>query len=276
MIGSELITAYSDKGFNFRIINRDSFRMSDEDFLESKIEVADAIINLAGAPVLKRWTESYKSEIYNSRIETTRKIVNAIFKAKVKPKVFISNSAIGIYDDKHVHTEKSNNFSSDFLGKVCHDWEAEALAAAKYTRVVILRTGIVLSSRGGALKTAYTPFSFGLGGVIGTGEQAFSWIHMRDLIHIYNYILENESISGIVNGVAPNPTTNYHFTKTFGKVLQQMTVLKIPLWALKAVYGDAAYTLTEGQNVIPEKLLKSGFDFEFPTIEKALLNLYRI
>ena len=276
LIGRELIDTYKDKGWTFRILNRDSFRMPDNEFLETKIEGSDAIINLAGAPVLKRWSESYRKEIYNSRIETTRKIANAILQAKVKPKVFISTSAIGIYDTRGVHTEESTAFPDGFLGKVCRDWEAEALAAVGKTRVVLLRTGVVLSSKGGALKTAYGPFSFGLGGVIGKGDQPFSWIHIRDLMHIYQTILENENINGVVNAVAPNPTTNFHFTKTFGKVLNQMTLFKIPLFIMKAIYGDAASTLTEGQNVIPEKLLRNGFEFEFPTIESALLNLYRI
>lgn len=276
LIGQELIKTYTDKSLTFRIINRDSFKMPDDEFLEKKIEGVDAVINLAGAPILKRWTESYRKEIYTSRIETTRKIANAIIRAKVKPKVFISNSAIGIYDSLTVHTEESTGFSDNFLGKLCRDWEAEVLAAAENTRVVLLRTGVVLSSKGGALKTAYGPFSFGLGGLIGNGEQAFSWIHIRDLIKIYKTILDNDAISGVVNAVAPYSTTNYHFTKTFGKVLNQMTIFKVPTFALRMIYGDATTTLTEGQNVIPEKLLKNGFEFSFPTIEKALLNLYRI
>jgi|WetSurMetagenome_2_1015567.scaffolds.fasta_scaffold185624_2 uncharacterized protein len=276
LIGHELIDSYNDKGLTFRILNRDSFRMADDEFLEKKIEGADAVINLAGAPILKRWTDSYRKEIYVSRIETTRKISTAIIRAKVKPKVFISGSAIGIYDPLNVHSEKSTAFSKDFLGKLCRDWEAEAMAAAGVTRVVLLRTGVVLSSKGGALKAAYGPFSFGLGGIIGSGNQAFSWIHIRDLLHICRMVLDNETISGVVNAVAPTPTTNYHFTKIFGKVLKQITIFRIPLPVLRALYGDAASTLTEGQNVIPEKLLNMGFEFEFPTIEKALLNLYRI
>jgi uncharacterized protein (TIGR01777 family) len=276
LIGHELIDSYLDKGLTFRILNRDSFRMPDDEFLEKKIEGADAVINLAGAPILKRWTDSYRKEIYDSRIDTTRKIAKAILRANVKPKVFISCSAIGIYDTLKVHSEESVSFSDDFLGKLCRDWESEALAAAGVTRVVLLRTGVVLSAKGGALKSAYGPFSFGFGGIIGSGNQAFSWIHIRDLLHIYRMILDNETISGVVNAVAPAPTTNYHFTKTFGKVLKQITVFRIPLFVLRALYGDAASTLTEGQNVIPEKLLNMGFEFEFPTIEKALLNLYRI
>jgi hypothetical protein len=276
LIGSELISTYQDKGLTFRIINRDSIKLPDDEFLETKIEGADAVINLAGAPILKRWTKSYRKEIYDSRIETTRKIANAIVRAKIKPKVFISSSAIGIYNTVNVHKEESTGFSDNFLGKLCRDWEAEALAAVGNTRVILLRTGVVLSSKGGMLKAAHGPFSIGLGGTIGKGDQSFSWVHIRDLMHIYRTILDNEKISGVVNAVAPNPTTNLHFTKTFGKVLNQITVFKIPLSALKVIYGDAASTLTEGQNVIPEKLLRNGFEFEFPTIESALLNLYRI
>ena len=277
LIGRELIRTYTDSGLTFRIINRDSFKMPDDEFLEKKIEGVDAVINLAGTPILKRWTESYRKEIYNSRIETTRKITNAIIRAKVKPKIFISNSAIGIYNSlRDLHTEESTGFADDFLGKLCRDWESEALTATEVTRVVLLRTGVVLSSKGGALKTAHSPFSFGLGGIIGSGEQVFSWIHIRDLMRIYKAILDNDSFSGVVNAVSPNPTTNSHFTETFGKVLNQITILKIPIFALRMILGDATITLTEGQNVIPEKLLKNGFEFSFPTIEKALLNLYRI
>ena len=276
LIGHELIDTFSGTDWTFSIINRESFNMPDDEFREKKIEGADAMINLAGAPVLKRWTESYKKEIHDSRIGTTHKIATAILNARVKPRVFISTSAIGIYDNMNVHDEESSGFSDGFLGKVCHDWEAEAMAVRDQTRVVIVRNGVVLSSKGGALKKAHGPFSFGFGGVIGDGCQAFSWIHIRDLMHVYQTILENETISGIINAVAPEPTTNFHFTKTLGKVLNQMTVFKVPASALKLIYGDAAVTLTEGQNVVPGKLLKYGFKFEFPTIEKALLNIYRI
>ncbi|MCX6247092.1 MAG: TIGR01777 family oxidoreductase [Bacteroidetes bacterium] len=276
LIGRELIDTFSSKGWSFRIISRDALRLPDHEFCEKMIERADVVINLAGAPILKKWTDNYRKEIYDSRILTTRKIAEAIAKAKVKPRVFISNSAIGIYDTFAVHNEESNLFADNFLGKLCRDWEAEALKAAGHTRVILLRTGVVLSAKGGALKAAHGPFSFGLGGIIGRGDQPFSWIHIRDLMHIYQTIVENENIEGIVNAVAPNPVTNLHFTKTFGKVLQQITLLKIPVSVLKLIYGEASSTLIEGQNVIPEKLLRNGFEFEFPTIEKALLNLYRV
>ena len=111
--------------------------------------------------------------------------------------------------------------------------------------------------------------------MIGDGKQAFSWIHISDLIRAFIYSIENEAISGIVNAVAPEPTTNYHFTKTFGKVLVQPTIMKIPVFALKLIYGEGSAALTTGQNVLPDKLLKSGFIFKFPTINKALMDLYK-
>ena len=276
LVGRELIEKLTGGEWTFRIINRDSLKMPDDEFREKKIDGADAVINLAGSPIIRRWTESYKKEIYDSRINTTRKIADAIRNAKVKPGVFISASAIGIYDSVNTHNEESTSLADDFLGRVCRDWEAEAMAVSDLTRVVITRLGVVLSSKGGALKKAHGPFSFGLGGVIGSGQQAFSFIHIRDLIRIYQAILENENITGIVNAVAPESTNNYHFTKTLGKVLNQMTIFKIPESAMRLFFGDAAVTLTEGQNVVPAKLLQNGFQFEFPTIEKSLLNIYRV
>jgi uncharacterized protein len=274
-IGNMLNNRFIEKGWSVNIIDRKSLAMNEKEFLEKKIEGSDVVINLAGAPVLKRWNENYKNEIYHSRIDTTRKIATAIRNANRKPDVFISGSAIGIYNSIETHTEESQHFSDDFMGKICRDWEHEAFEASGSTRVVIFRTGVVLSKNGGALKTMDTPFKIGLGGVIGSGKQAFSWIHIFDLIDAFIYTIENETISGIVNAVGPEPTTNYHFTKTFGKVLVQPTIMRVPEFALRMIYGEGSRALTAGQNVLPEKLLKKGFIFRFPTIEKALLDLYK-
>jgi uncharacterized protein len=275
-IGRELMEHFSGTKWTFSVINREDFTLDDETFITRKIEGADVVINLAGAPVSHRWSESYKNEIYHSRIDSTHKIVQCIIKSPTKPKVFISTSAIGIYDSLTEHTEESTGFSDDFLGKVCKEWETEAFTAQSVTRVIVIRTGVVLGTKGGALRNLHKVFQIGLGGIIGDGQQDFSWIHVRDLMKIYEFIIANETISGIVNGVAPYPTTNYHFTKTFGKVLTQPAIMKIPTFALKALYGEGAYSLMKGQKVVPEKLLKNGFVFEFSAIESALLNLYRI
>lgn len=275
-IGQELVEKFRGTDITVNPIDRDSLGWDDETFIRKKIEGSDVIINLAGAPVIHRWTDNYKKEIYHSRIDTTRKIVRSIEKADVKPKLLISSSAIGIYDPIHEHTETSSLFSGDFLGTVCRDWEAEALRAEPFTRVVILRTGVVLGTEGGALAKMYKFFSFGLGGKTGNGQQHFSWIHIRDFISVFQILIHQDQISGIVNGVAPNPTTNAHFSEVFGKVLAKPALFTIPPFALRTLYGEGAETLLKGQRVLPEKLLQNKFDFQYPTIESALLNLFRI
>jgi uncharacterized protein len=274
-IGDILKKRLIEKGWSVIIINRESFAMTDEEFMVKKIEGSDVVLNLAGAPVLKRWNEHYKDEIYHSRIDTTRKISTGIRNVTRKPRIFISGSAIGIYNSSETHTEESQHLADDFMGKVCRDWEQEALQASGSTRVIIFRTGVVLGKNGGALKTMYFPFSLGLGGTIGNGKQAFSWIHIADLINAFLYTIENEKLSGIINAVAPEPTTNYDFTKAFGKVLVQPTIMRIPEFALKLFYGEGARALTVGQKVLPDKLMKAGFTFRFPTIGKALLDIYK-
>jgi uncharacterized protein len=275
-IGGMLRNRLMEKGYSVIIITRESLKLNDKEFLEKTIEGSDVVINLAGAPILKRWSENYKKEIYDSRIITTRKIALAINHASRKPMVFISGSAIGIYDSTETHTEESQCFAADFMGKVCKDWEHEALETKGSTRVVIFRTGVVLGKNGGALESMYTPFRHGLGGIIGNGKQPFSWIALSDLINAFIFTIENESVSGIVNAVAPNPVTNSYFTKIFGKVLNQPAVMRIPEIALKMIYGEGSLALTSGQRVLPEKLIKAGFIFRFPTIEKTLMDLYRL
>jgi uncharacterized protein len=274
-IGNMLTRKFVEKGWLLKVIDRQSFSLNETEFLDKKIEGSDVVINLAGAPIIKRWNEQYKNEIYQSRIDTTRKIASAIKNAAKKPVVFISGSAIGIYDSAGEHNEESLEFSDDFMAKVCKDWEHEALEAAVFTRVVIFRTGIVLGKNGGALESMLAPFKIGLGGVIGNGEQAFSWIASEDLVNAFIFAIENESISGIVNAVAPYPTTNHHFTKTFGKVLNQPAIMRVPGFALKMVFGEGSKALTSGQKVLPGKLIRSGFEFRYPTIEKALMSIFR-
>ena len=173
-IRQNLMRQFIKKGWTISEINRQSLTMPDEEFLAKKIEGSDAVINLAGAPIQKRWSEKYKEEIYHSRIDTTRKIATSIRNAKKKPGVFISGSAIGIYNQVDTHTDHSSNFADDFISRLCQDWEKEAWNIHDVTRVVIFRTGVVLGSDGGALQTMHTPFKLGLGSVVGTGKQAFS------------------------------------------------------------------------------------------------------
>jgi len=273
-IGQALVKKFQDKGWSVRVINRDSFSMTDEKFLEEKIEGTDVVINLAGAPVARKWTKVNKQEIYDSRVNTTRKISVAINQANHKPALFISTSAIGIYDSVNTHTEDSSSFASTFLADVCKAWENEAMHAASFTRVVIFRTGVVLGSHGGALAKMHLPFSIGLGAKIGNGEQSVSFIHLNDLINALIFTIENPSIHGVVNAVSPYPSNNAEFSVTLGKALVQPVWFKIPAFAMKMMYGEGARVLLEGQKVLPEKLMKAGFGFKYPTIQNALVQIY--
>ncbi len=273
-VGQFLVNKMRGMGWMVNIIGRDSFALPDPEFPGKGTEGADVVINLAGAPVSRRWTTAYKQEILNSRVTTTRKIAGAIISAAMKPSLFISASAIGIYDSVSTHTETSQGFSDSFLADVCRSWELEALKADQATRVAIFRLGVVLGKDGGALQKMHGPFSIGLGGKISSGKQAVSCIHISDLADAMIFTIENAAIKGIVNAVSPYPSSNAGFTDTLAKVLKQPAWLTVPAFALKMVYGEGAQILLEGQKVIPEKLLLAGFIFRYPTIQKALVQIY--
>jgi uncharacterized protein (TIGR01777 family) len=273
-IGSALIGKLVKNGHLVNFLTRESFEMPAEEFLAAKIEGVDAVINLAGAPLVRRWTPAWKEEIRNSRILTTRMLAEAIRNAAARPGLFISWSAIGIYDDIHRHSEASQDFATDFLGQVCRAWEAEAMAVSGLTRVNIIRCGVVIGD-GGMLDRLLPVFRIGAGGKIGSGDQPMSFIQIEDLVRIVLRMLEKPDMSGIYNATAPWPTTNYHFTETLGKVLNQPAFLTVPAFLLRWIYGEAAETLIHGQKVFPERLEQEGFTFNFPTIEKALLEVFR-
>jgi len=273
-IGQALMRKMGERGWTFRIIGRDAFKKPDTEFQEEFIGGSDAVINLAGAPVAKKWTAGYKQEMMDSRILTTRKISSAINHAEKKPGVFISASAIGIYDSVNTHTESSNDFASSYLAQVCRQWEQEALISQEVTRVVILRTGMVLGSDGGALKKMHLPFSIGLGAKIGKGTQPMSFIHLNDLIEAIAFTMENKELSGVVNAVTPYPTCNEEFSDRLAKVLGQSCWLTIPPFVLKMIYGEGAQVMLEGQRVLPEKLEQAGFRFKYPTLLNALVQIY--
>ncbi len=274
-IGRALRRKMNERDWTVRMIDRQSFSLPDPEFRKNFIEGSHVVINLAGAPVSKKWTPQNKLEIRESRITTTQKMVKAIVEAEIKPSVLISSSAIGIYDSAHTHTESSRNFSGSFLGKVCLDWETEAMKAATAVRVVIFRTGLVLGKNGGALEKMHFPFSIGAGAKLGAGTQIVSFIHLDDLVDAFIFAIENQEISGVVNCVSPYPTTNAEFSETLGQALKQPVWLKVPSFALKLIFGEGAGVLLEGQTVIPEKLIQAGFRFQYPTIRNALTRVYR-
>jgi len=270
-VGSSLKKHFLEMNYNVIVTKRTD--LQDIMKLSSIMNGADVIINLAGANIINRWSDSYKKLLYSSRIDTTKALVEAIFQCEIKPKKFISTSAVGIYKNDAVYDEGTTTLADDFLGKLCQSWETEALKAKAFgVEVSIFRFGIVLGD-GGALGKMLTPFKLGLGGTIGDGKQAFSFIHINDLINAYQFILDNENISGIFNLTAPKPTTNYGLTKALGESLHRPTLLPIPQFVLNLILSEGAKVLTDGQSAIPNHLLQSGFKFEFESIEEAIEDL---
>ena len=238
------------------------------DVLLDKLKGVDVVINLAGAPIVKRWSESYKRVLYESRIETTRKLVEAVNQSKVK--YFISTSAIGIYPNNKRCDELSTEYADDFLANLCVDWESEALKCIKPTAIV--RFGVVLGKDGGALQKMLPPFKLGLGGVIGDGKMMTSWIHISDLLKMYQFLIDHKA-EGAYNAVSPYPVTNSTFTKALGKALGRPTFMPLPTFVLKAMYGEASCVLTDSKEVYPKKIEALGFAFEYDTIDDALLTI---
>jgi len=243
--------------------------ISSKNFNEiEKIKNYDVVINLAGKPIVKRWNASYKKLLYSSRIDTTKIIVDIINNSQ-QTKHFISTSAIGYYPNPCICNENSMH-GDGFLSKLALDWENEAMKCNKLT--TIFRFGVVLGNNGGALKKMMIPFKMGMGGIIGNGKQKFSWIDIKDVINIYNFVLENK-IQGILNISSPEITNNYNFTKTLGKVLNRPTILPMPENILKLIFGEASEVLLSNQEMIPQRLIELGYNFEYKNLEKSLRSL---
>ncbi len=269
-VGSNLSRELEGKGCQVIPLGRREFSLSTGE-LADILKPADSIINLAGAPVINRWTDAYKKIMFESRVSLTRKLVDSCALLDEKPGVFLSASAVGCYASQGSHTEENHVLAEDFLGKLTQEWEHETFRAKELgIRTAVFRFGVVLGKDGGALAKMLPPFRFGLGGVIGSGEQAFSWIHLKDLIRVFEKALADQGYQGIYNLTAPNPTTNRGLTKALGKALARPTVLAVPEFVLRMQFGEGAQVLTSGQNVIPERLLNSGFQFEFTSIEDAV------
>jgi uncharacterized protein (TIGR01777 family) len=238
----------------------------------------DAIINLAGEPIIKRWTNKNKKLIYNSRVELTSKLTRCVLACDTPPTIYISSSAVGFYGSRGSEWIKENTpRGKEYLSLLCSEWENKAYPFDESgnlinTRVVILRTGVVLG-KGGALSKMVLPFKLGLGGILSRGKQYMPWIHIQDMIEIIIHALSNEEVCGPINCVSPNPVTNYEFTKTMGSVLRRPTIFPVPGFVLKLIFGEASCVLLDSQRVEPRQLIKSKFSWHFEHIKDALRNL---
>ncbi|RJG49114.1 TIGR01777 family oxidoreductase [Motilimonas pumila] len=243
----------------------------------ANLDEYDAVINLAGEPIAnKRWSPKQKDKICQSRWTITRQISQLIIASNKPPAVFISGSAIGFYGSQQEQplTEADDLLAHDeFSHQICMQWEAVAKLCQDHTRLCILRTGVVLSPAGGALKKMLPPFRVGAGGVIGDGKQFMSWIHLKDMVRGIEWLLHNDAANGTYNFTAPHPVTNRAFTSVLAKVLNRPTLLPMPAFALKLGFGEMSTLLLDGQKVIPERLQQQGFEFIYSDLQPALKNL---
>lgn len=255
---------------NFKYISADTTKKGP---WQDELKDIDAVINLAGRSIFKRWDEKYKKSIYESRILTTRNLVEAL--PSGRDITLCSTSAAGYYGDRgeDILTE-SEPSGLDFLAKVCMDWEEEAFKAKnKGIRVAAMRFGVVLGRDGGALEKMIPPIRFFVGGPIGNGRQWLPWIHIEDLISAIIFVLENKEVNGPLNFTAPESTRNIELVKTIAGILHRPAFIPAPSFMIRLILGEFGSSILASQRVIPDKLLKYGFKFKYPDIRSALINI---
>jgi uncharacterized protein (TIGR01777 family) len=244
----------------------------------NELNDVDAVVHLAGVNLgAERWNEEYKKLAYDSRIISTRNLVEAIKSVEEKPKVFICASAVGYYGNRYDEVLDEESLpGNDYMANLCKDWEAEASKVEQYgVRRISVRTGLVLSKDEGVLEQLYLPFKLFIGGPLSTGRQWFPWIHIDDIVGIYLHLIDNESIQGPVNAASPGIVQMKEFAKTFGKVLKRPSLFPVPKFALKLVAGELGEYAVMSQRTSVEKITKSGYKFKFENLEEALRKLLR-
>ncbi len=293
-VGKELVPALLKEGHELCIVSRKNINnlklnIPLEKFKFLKIDLSkkqnwnnesllinlkkyDGIINLIGEPIAdKKWTNNQKQEIENSRIFSTKFLMETLKKFRINPKVIINGSAIGFYGTSLTKEFNENSKSgNDFLANICKKWEEVASEKPNFSRLVIFRIGIVLEAEGGALGKMLPVFKIGLGGPIGDGKQWMSWIHRSDLCGLITNALVDKQFSGVFNAVAPEPVLMKDFSKTLGRCLNRPNLLPVPGTILKLLLGDGAKLVLEGQKVKSVKLQEKMYKFKYPLLEKAI------
>src|SRR5579883_1114654 len=287
LIGRRLLKALGASGHALHILSRhagtnvpNGVRLSPWDPAKAppreSLEAADAVVHLAGEPVAQRWTPEVKRRIRESRVEGTRRLVEALAGVSRKPAVLVCASAIGYYGDRGDELlDESAPPGSGFLPEVCVAWEREAQrAAAVGLRVALIRIGLVLDPRGGALRRMLPPFRFGIGGRLGSGQQWMSWIHIEDLVELFRFAID-QPVSGPLHGTAPEPVRNLEFTRELAAALRRPALLPVPRLALWALFGEMAGVLLESQRAVPQAAEAAGFRFRHRQLGPALADLLR-
>jgi uncharacterized protein (TIGR01777 family) len=289
LVGTRLIEELFIQGHDdVRILTTSSYRgqfpvevftwsPSGNEIQDGALENVDIVINLAGENVAGgRWSEARKQRILKSRTQGLELLMKAIKSSTTTPKKLLSSSAIGIYGDAGAEElSEASNLATGFLADVCQKWEYLALEHQIEGMISnCLRTGIVLSKNGGALAKMLPPFKMGAGGILGNGKQYMSWVHIDDLVGQFVWLMNNTTESGIYNGVSPQPVTNSEFTKTLGKHLKRPTLFPVPAFMLKLLFGEMSEILIGSQKVVPKRFLTEGYQFKYPSLDKAFEHLF--
>ncbi len=268
-IGTYLSRFLVTHGYEVVRVGREHFKNTKA--LLNSLEGCEVIINLCGAPIVKKWDEMYKHELYVSRIETTKKLIKEIANLKNKPSLFISASAVEIYKENLVHEDDSVELSTSYLALLIKEWEQEAKKSENFgLRSVVLRLGVVLGRDGGAIDEFKLAFKIGLGAIPGDGKRPFSWIHIDDVVEVIKKVIEDVSMRGAYNLVSPHSVDMKTFMKTFGKVIKKPVWLNVPEAMLKIRYGEGTESLLKGSFVVPFKLKRDGYSFKYANLDEAL------
>ena len=275
-LGKVITAELEKKGNHVKGISRELL-FGPAEKLSDAIKDTAVLINLAGAPVLQRWTPGNQKEIYNSRVQTVQNLVRAIQNLPVKqrPLKVISASAIGIYASGKLHSEESRKFDTGFLGELVKDWEQAWQQLPEGLRLTIFRIALVLGKESSVIKKLILSFKLGIGSKIGSGKQPFPFVHEADLAQAFQWAIETPNAGGVFNLAAPQQITNEDFTRTLADILHRPALFAVPPFALRMVYGKASTLLTQSPAVMPHNLLKKNFVFRYSTIDKALENIFR-
>lgn len=269
-IGTHLSGYLTDKGHRIVPLKRELFNREHFSQLRDIISSSDTVINLAGAPINRRWTQAYKQILLESRLSTTASLVDAINTSPTPPRLFISASASGYYPSTGCYDEYDTPQTTGFLSELCRQWEAEARKVIPEVRLAITRFGIVLSPDGGAFKQLKQITKIKLATIIGPGSQPFTWIDLQDLLRAMAMIIESPNLSGTFNLVAPQKITNAQFTRELAHSTHTLLTLKIPSPFFRLLYGEGATFLTQGQCISPKRLVEAGFQFHSDNIQEFL------
>ena len=250
---------------------RDAFHSPNK--LLSHLKGSDLVIQLSGSTIAKRWTKKHLKEVWESRVDANNMLAKAIKLLTKKPRV-ICASGVGYYPESNCENplqETDNEPGNDYMAKLSIAWEDAAKLISN--DVIILRFGVVLSRKGGALKKLYLPYFLGLGGPIKDGTSCFSWIHIKDLIKVFNFIMSKPDVSGIYNVTSPTPIQQKYFGRALARALKRPFIVPLFEWQLKLLFGSGSRVLTQSVSVFPRRLIDEGFEFDFPEIESAMFDL---